>query len=152
MVCYVENSLWNICSSVLGESRTEVKDNTDKLLADRLKDTTTDPWILMSNWIRQRLWHPDSVPWLNLGHQRACKTIVCHFVTRTWSFNACKHTTVPLVTRGAVSPLCTSSLPLLPWAHMGVRATGCQCLLCYSSGLVITLLSEGGGGGCVTVM
>lgn len=73
------------------------------------------------------------------SHQRACKTIMCHLATRLYSRKACKHTAIPLVTPGAVSPS-------LPCAHVGVCATGCQCLLCYSSGLVITLISEGGGG------
>lgn len=74
------------------------------------------------------------------SHQRACKTIMCHLATRLYSRKAFKHTAIPLVTPGAVSPS-------LPCAHVGVCATGCQCLLCYSSGLVITLISEGGGGG-----
>lgn len=77
-----------------------------------------------------------------MGHQRACKTITCHLVTRSYNYKACKHTAIPLVTPGAVSPLS----PSLPCAHVGVCATGCQCLLCYSSGLVITLISQGGVG------
>lgn len=71
-----------------------------------------------SHWI----WLPLSVPCQKLGHQRACKTIEYHFLTRSYSWKACKHTAVPLVTSGPASPLSNSALsPSVPCTHDGER-------------------------------
>ena len=59
------------------------------------------------------------------SHQRACKTIMCHLVTRSHSRKACKHTAIPSVTPGAV-PLSLLRCHVLTWVCALLGASVCS--------------------------